>query len=337
MAGSTLFNREEGRQETVKEPVKALLREVVSGALPRDLRGLETKWSKDTRSSSADEYRKRESFYWAPLVAGDRLLGVMALSDRVGGKAFTIEDQDLIKTICSQTASSLLNLRLSENIRRAREAEVMQTMSAFMVHDLKNLANSLSLTLENLPIHFENPEFRAEVLVTIRRNLDKINGICRGLSLLRQKIELHPLETDLNQLVRKTVESLNMDLGGVALREELVPLPRVVLDPEQIQKVLVNLLVNAREAGGDQSEIRVATQRQDGWAAVSIQDNGAGISPEFMEHSLFRPFKTTKQHGMGIGLFHSKMIMEAHGGRIEVESEPGKGTTFRVLLPLEKE
>jgi GAF domain-containing protein len=112
---------------------------------------METRWSKETRASTSEAYQKKESFYWMPLEAGNRLLGVMALGDLVGGKGFSIEDQDLLKTICSQTASSLLNLRLSENLRQAKEIEALQTMSAFMIHDLKNLGNTLSLTMENLP------------------------------------------------------------------------------------------------------------------------------------------------------------------------------------------
>jgi signal transduction histidine kinase len=74
----------------------------------------------------------------------------------------------------------------------------------------------------------------------------------------------------------------------------------------------------------------------DSWVTVSVSDNGCGISKEFMEKDLFHPFKTTKKQGMGIGLFQSKMIVEAHQGRIEVESEPGVGTTFKVMLPLRR-
>ena len=81
--------------------------------------------------------------------------------------------------------------------------------------------------------------------------------------------------------------------------------------------------------------IRVAAGERDGWVELSVSDNGDGMTREFMEKYLFKPFQTTKKQGMGIGLFHCKTIVEAHGGRIEVESEKGKGTTFRVMLPSE--
>ena len=78
----------------------------------------------------------------------------------------------------------------------------------------------------------------------------------------------------------------------------------------------------------------VETSQNNGWAVLSVSDNGCGMNPEFLNHSLFRPFQTTKKNGLGIGLFQSKMIVEAHRGRIQVESQPGKGTTFRIILPI---
>jgi signal transduction histidine kinase len=117
----------------------------------------------------------------------------------------------------------------------------------------------------------------------------------------------------------------------------LQPLPRLSLDPEQVQKVVMNLLLNAVEAVGKEGEIQVETGQRNTWAFLAIRDNGPGMSPEFLANSLFRPFQTTKKKGLGIGMFHSKMIVDAHQGKIEVESLAGKGATFRVLLPLSSE
>jgi signal transduction histidine kinase len=100
-------------------------------------------------------------------------------------------------------------------------------------------------------------------------------------------------------------------------------------------KVATNLIFNAREAVPQVSgQVRIETSQKNGWAVLAISDNGCGMSPEFLSRSLFRPFQTTKKNGLGIGMFQSKMIVEAHQGKIEVESEMGKGTTFRILLPL---
>ena len=114
-----------------------------------------------------------------------------------------------------------------------------------------------------------------------------------------------------------------------------VNLPVLIADPEQIQKVLVNLLLNANDAIGTAGKIAVSTEHHDDWAILAVTDTGAGMSKDFLEHSLFQPFHTTKSKGLGIGLFHSKKIIEAHRGRIEVESELTRGTSFHILLPLE--
>ena len=106
------------------------------------------------------------------------------------------------------------------------------------------------------------------------------------------------------------------------------------LDPEQIQNIVTNLVLNAHEAIGTRGQIRVQTARQNGWAILTVTDSGCGMSEEYLRHSLFRPFRTTKKGGTGIGMFQCKMIVEAHRGKIEVESQPGKGSSFRVRLPL---
>jgi putative PEP-CTERM system histidine kinase len=211
--------------------------------------------------------------------------------------------------------------------------EAFQTMSTFVVHDLKNLASTLSLTMQNLPIHFDNPDFRDDASRIIEQSVAKVNNMCNHLSMLSKKVELKKVETDLNELINTSLSCLNGSTK-VSLIQDLNPMSKLMIDPEQVQKVLNNLLLNANEAIGNGGEIRLATEQRDGWVILSVSDNGCGMSKEFMEHSLFRPFKTTKRQGMGIGLFQSKMIVEAHQGRIEVESELGKGSTFRVFLPL---
>jgi len=157
--------------------------------------------------------------------------------------------------------------------------------------------------------------------------------MCNRLSTLGKKVELNPVEADLNHLVKNSVSCLNGD-SKVKLLTDLQPLPPLRVDTEQIQKVITNLILNANEAVGRTGEIRVTTEEREGWVIFSVSDTGCGMSREFVEHSLFRPFKTTKKQGIGIGLYQSKMIVEAHKGKIEVESEPDRGTTFRVFLPL---
>jgi signal transduction histidine kinase len=227
----------------------------------------------------------------------------------------------------------LLNLKLFERLRKVKETEAIQTMAAFMMHDLKNLASMLSLTMENLPTHYDNPEFRKDAVELFRQSLVKIEDLCSNLVLMSQKIELRRSQVDLNSLVATTLARLN---GGQKIRivQDLRPMPKLYLDGEQIQKVLMNLVLNAKDAIDEIGEIRVKTGREDGWIVLYVSDTGCGMPKEFIEQSLFRPFKTTKKRGMGIGLYHSQMIVEAHHGKIEVESEVGEGSTFKVFLPV---
>jgi len=267
------------------------------------------------------------------LAINKNIIGLFTLNRRMTGKPFSQEDFDFIKTLADQAAGSLFNLKLYEHFQEMKQMEALRTMSAFIMHDLKNLASTLSLTVQNLPNHFDNPEFRNDALKVMQQGVSKINSMCSHLSMLSQKIELKKVETDLNEMVVTSLSCIN-GCNKVSLIQDLRPVPRIVIDPEQIQKVLTNLLLNANEAVGNSGEIRLATEQRDSWVTLSISDNGCGISKEFIDQSLFRPFKTTKRQGMGIGLFQSNTIVEAHQGKIQVESEEGKGTTFRVFLPL---
>jgi hypothetical protein len=210
--------------------------------------------------------------------------------------------------------------------------EAFQHLSAFFIHDLKNLASRLSLTLQNAPTHLDDPEFRRDMLSTMSLTVAEIDDTCSRLWPLSGRLELRRQEADINELVTSTLRSLNGAITA-SVTEDLHDLPAARVDPEQIQKVLVNLVLNASDAAGAAGEVRVGTARGEGCVFVSVTDNGCGMSREFMERSLFEPFCTTKRQGLGIGLFHARKIVEAHQGRIEVESAEGAGSTFRVVLP----
>jgi len=259
-------------------------------------------------------------------------MGVLIVADRVGGTPYTIEELDLLKCMGDQIAVGLLNLRLTDEIARGRQLEAFQAMSAFFVHDLKNAASTLSLTLQNLPVHFDDPLFRQDVLRGMGETADRINAVINRLTALRQ-FELNLAEVDVNSVVDDALKALN-GTANIKVTKQLVLQPKLRLDRDQFGSVITNLLLNARDAVGPKGEIRIETTQNDNWAVVSISDNGCGMSQAFLKSSLFRPFHSTKKKGLGIGMFQSKMIVEAHRGRITVDSEPAVGTTFRVMLPL---
>ena len=300
--------------------------------LPVDFGVSEADWPGEIQRYYPNYFRAAQIRYCAPLIAGQQLLGLMTVSDRLGNLPFSVHDLDLLKTFADQAAATLLNRKLAEQLVRAKEMEAFQTMSAFFVHDLKNVTSTLSVMMENLCTYFDDPVFRSDALRTMSQSVDRINAMCARLSFLSTKPEIRLLEANLNELVVSAVDDLNGSLRAT-VSNKLQPVPKVVMDPEQMKKVLVNLILNSNEAVGEGGEIVVMTEQQDGWVRLSVSDNGCGMSKEFISHFLFRPFQSTKKRGLGIGLFLSKKIVEAQRGRIEVESEEGKGSSFRILLP----
>jgi putative PEP-CTERM system histidine kinase len=299
---------------------------------PFDLEKAKGTYVAALKQISLSQFRTGGNRICVPLCAASRCMGVAILADRVGGTPYTVEEFDLLKCIGDQVAAGLLNLRLADEITRGKELEAFQAMSAFFVHDLKNAASTLSLTLKNLPLHFDDPVFRQDVLRGIGETAERINQLISRLTALR-RLELDLAEVDLNSLVEDAVKGLN-GTANVRVVRDLRLQPKVRVDRDQFGRVINNLLLNARDAVGTEGEVRIQTMRDDEWAIVSVADNGCGMTPEFVRSSLFRPFQTTKKKGLGIGMFQSKMIVEAHHGRILVKSEPTVGTTFRIMLPL---
>jgi len=187
--------------------------------------------------------------------------------------------------------------------------------------------------LENLPTHFDSPAFREDALRGIGTTVSRINDLINRMNALRHELRLNAAELDLNLIIKETLANLNGTLD-TNLVTKFAQIPTISADRQQLQSVFTNLLLNARDAVGINGRISVETIRQGEWVALSVSDNGCGMTERFIKNSLFRPFRSTKKKGLGIGMFQSKTIVEAHHGRINVESELGVGTTFRVMLPL---
>jgi putative PEP-CTERM system histidine kinase len=332
LGGSTVFSEDQTSPPGLTEPeMVALVAYLREHQFPVDLAAAPDAQGQKLWQSCSADWQRAAIRYAVALRTGREFLGVMTLYGRWIQEPFTLEDNNFLKVITDQTATSLFNLQLVQRLTRAQQLAALQTLSVFFVHDLKNIASNLAMTLQNLSVHYDNPAFRDDLLRLIVDSVAKLEGMRGRLSVLTQTLELHCTETDLNELVHTLLATLQPALT-VPLVLDLQPLPLLQIDPEQIEKVLVNLVLNAQEAGNSSGEIRVGTEYRHGRVVLSVQDHGCGMTREFMEQVLFQPFRTTKRQGLGIGLFQSNMIVGAHQGSIEVESEAGKGSTFRVLL-----
>jgi putative PEP-CTERM system histidine kinase len=334
-AASTFLSEAKGNELNPETAATEVINALRNHPEPVDIDISKEGWAAALRKCHPDEFRKGGNRVCVPLLVNGDVVGILILGDRVSGVPFSLQDFDLLKCVGDQIAASLLKVQLSQKLLQAKELEAFQTMSAFFVHDLKNTASTLNLMLQNLPVHFDDPAFREDALRGVSKTVNHINRLIGRLGLIRHELQIKGVESDLNEVVAKSLAGWE-EVSGITLEKNLRPVPKIFLDQEQMVKVVTNLVMNSREAISKGGQVRIETSQKNGWAVLAVADNGCGMNAEFLNRSLFRPFQTTKKTGLGIGMFQSKLIVEAHGGRVEVESQPGKGTTFRILLPLPK-
>jgi signal transduction histidine kinase len=190
----------------------------------------------------------------------------------------------------------------------------------------------LSLLVANMDRNFDNPAFRQDALKSLAQTVDKMKRLMERLRVLAQGPEPAFEPVDLSQLGRAVLAELGPTLKATVVGE-WGDVPPVRADASQLRQVLTNLVLNAEEAVDGRGEIRVAIRVDDGVVTCTVADTGCGIPPEFLHTRLFKPFATTKSGGFGIGLFQCKTIIEAHGGRVAVESRVGKGSTLSFSIP----
>jgi signal transduction histidine kinase len=241
-------------------------------------------------------------------------------------------NRDLEERVRERTAA------LEDEHRRLRAAERLSTLgllSSAIAHDLRNPLNNIGLAAQSLELRLESApdEKQAERLEMIRRELARAERIIRTLLAFARTGEPVRQPTDLNALVREVAGVIDLP-PDVAIRLDLQDdLPPVPLDRDQIFQVLENLIRNAMQVMPDGGEVVVETAAAPGACSLSISDSGPGV-PDEMQAAIFEPLVTTRSMGTGLGLALAKRIVEAHSGRIWLESAPDQGATFRILLPV---
>jgi hypothetical protein len=278
---------------------------------------------------------KTDTVLCAPLMVGEEVVGFMLQGKDFTGETYIENDFEYLKTLATQAAMQIKNIRLTQDLMIAKEIDTFNKMSSFIMHDLKNLTNSLSLVSENAKYNMDNPEFQRDAIMTIEKTVARMKGLIKKLPSAPTVIELKREKVELGGLVHRAVKKISFSkTKNLTITEEINGVPPVCVDPEAMEMVLFNILKNASEAILENGIIKIQAVVDGQNVGIIIDDNGVGMSKYFMEKDLFQPFKTTKKDGFGIGLYHCKTVVEAHGGEINVVSTEGKGTTFTIRLPI---
>ena len=267
-----------------------------------------------------------------PLLVADELVGFVVLARSRGRVPVNWEVSDLLKTAGAQAATYVAQAQASDALARAKQFDSFNKMSAFVVHDLKNLVAQLSLLLRNAQRHKQNPAFQDDMLGTIESSVAKMNRILMQLRSGGLPIEQpEPILAD--DVVARVVEAKAMYRPKPKL--EMVDQSLwVSANSDRLERVVGHLVQNAIEATQADGQVSVRLRSKDANVVIEVLDSGKGMSPEFIRDALFKPFESTKRIGMGIGTYESREYIRELGGRLEVQSEVGRGSRFEIVLPL---
>jgi putative PEP-CTERM system histidine kinase len=270
---------------------------------------------------------------WAmvPLLHYERLLGVVALARPPHARTLDWEDFDLLRVIGRQLASYLAEQVSQDALGEVHRFDEFNRRIAFVMHDIKNLASQLALLARNAEKHAEKPEFRADMLVTLRNSSDKLNALLARLGRYGAQGHESVCPVAVAPVLRGIAERYRMQHEVTVI--EAVDCA-VQAQPEALEQAIVHLVQNAVEASDENQPVLLQARRESSEVVIEVTDSGPGMMPEFVRSRLFKPFHSSKPGGFGIGAFEAREIVRAMGGRLEVESHEGLGSRFSIRLPL---
>jgi putative PEP-CTERM system histidine kinase len=270
----------------------------------------------------------------APLVHFDRLAGIVLLERPLINRTLDWEDFDLLRVVGRQVASYLAEARGQQALADVKRFDEFNRRFAFIMHDIKNLVSQLSLVTRNAERHADNPEFRADMIATLKSSTARMNDLLARLSQHNkgrveepQAIEATPVITRV-AATRRAVHPVV--IGGQ-------PSLRIIADAPRLEQALNHLVQNAIEASPANEPVCINTNLRGEEVTIDVVDRGTGMSAGFIREKLFQPFTSTKDGGFGIGAFEARSLIIAMGGRIEVASRLGEGSQFSVILPFASE
>ncbi len=247
----------------------------------------------------------------------------------------TVKSNDETKVLAD--AFNRMAGRLREMIARESEQKQFESfarLSAVLTHDLKNAILSLSFLVTNMERKFDREGFREDAMHTLADSVGNLKNLVSKLSDPLTQVTEERFEDDLSQVVERVLTRTAEHVGErYQVATDLAVGVKAIVNPSAVERVVENLIINAIEAMPNGGKLNLATRSDAQQSVISVADTGKGMPPEFVRDKLFHPFATTKKKGIGLGLYSCREIIERHGGTIEVESQEGVGTTFRLLLP----
>ena len=277
--------------------------------------------------------RLEEAWAVIPLQTPDGLIGFVVLSSPRTPFEIDWEVLDLLKTAQRQAAGYLDRMLSAEALLEARKFDSFNRMSAFVVHDLKNLVAQLSLMLRNAERHRANPEFQQDMLETVAHVESRMRGL---MTQLQEKRSIDPPRAvDLCTLLRTVCERRRSQRPAVELALNEAHGIEVAAHPERLERIIGHVVQNALDATPEDGKVSLSVYHATpGCASLVVEDTGCGMTRAFIRERLSRPFETTKASGMGIGVFETRQYLEEIGGSLRYDSEPGRGTRVTIELPV---
>ncbi|MFL6830025.1 MAG: ATP-binding protein, partial [Sphingomicrobium sp.] len=227
-------------------------------------------------------------------------------------------------------ASYLAEARGQQALADARRFDEFNRRFAFILHDIKNLVSQLSLVARNAERHADNPEFRADMVATLQGSVGKMNDL---LARLAPQAGSRPLKAEPQPLTPILDAAISASNRGREVRLRGNQSLWAVADAAALEQAVTHLLHNALDASANAEPVMVDVLADGGEVAISVIDNGKGMSADFVRDQLFQPFASTKDGGFGVGAFEARTLVAAMGGQLTVQSRPGKGSRFTIRLP----
>lgn len=267
-----------------------------------------------------------------PLNHGGKLGGFVLAARPRARFALGRETFDLLRVVGREVATFIAEQRASEGLAETRRLHAYGRRFAFVAHDIKNVASQLSLLLVNAEHHLENPAFQRDMLATVRSSVEKITALLARLQA--PEAERPPALVAPGPRLEALVADRRRG-GPARIRLEAEGCPaQVAMSEAAFDAALTHLLNNAIEASAAEGEVRLRLRQEVGRMVIDVIDHGSGMSPEFIRDELFRPFLSSKKDGWGVGVFQARELLREAAGDLLVVSEPGRGTTMRMVLPL---